>query len=90
MPVSASKLSNVPEYDHNPNYICNSEQKKLIKPFAQTILNILLKQNPIIIKIMLILLNFFMHVLIIIKKILINLKKKMDQLIFIMINELNY
>jgi hypothetical protein len=47
VPVSVSIFSNVPEYDDKPIFLCNSEPRKLIKQFVQTILKISLKARSI-------------------------------------------
>jgi hypothetical protein len=47
VPVSVSIFSNVPEYDNKPVFICDSENKKLIKNFVKTILKISLKAKSI-------------------------------------------
>jgi hypothetical protein len=47
VPVSVSIFSSVPEYDDKPIFICDSNPKKLIKYFVQTILKISLKAKSI-------------------------------------------
>jgi hypothetical protein len=46
VPVNVSIFSNVPEYDDKPIFICDSNPKKLNKPFVQTILKISLRAKP--------------------------------------------
>jgi hypothetical protein len=47
IPVSVSIFSNVPEYDDKPIFICDSNPKKLIRNFVETILKISLKAKSI-------------------------------------------
>ncbi len=86
VPVSVSIFSNVPEYNNKPIFICDSNPKKLIKYFVQNILKISLKAKQLnenkysdIIKFLDAYVNNN-------QMILINLKKEMDHLIFMMMN----